>query len=382
MLVWLEDADEPSAVLGGVLIHAQGAERRVDLGWVVPVVVDDLDTIATPEQLESAIESVEGIEGLCEQFWISPDGSSQCKRDGGVHRVVLSRQREIPGMGLSIWGLDSGDAVLVSDDPIGAGIESDGFDVALESGGDFPSERAVVSDDELPALISIGYELRELREGFDDRIERAVDIEVVRFDGTDGRDGWSEVMEGAVELARFSEEDARLAPPLVASELRRDGTASDSAADSVRGLVQCAVFELLTSRADDDRWVELRVRQGASEHRGGCGFAVGSSDRNSGASGHARTQCFRVRENGQPSIRRFDDHWVFGTDRGGCENDVDVFWESICGFIEADIDVDVLECFGDRRWGGIASLDMHPGAAEHASERGHAAPSDPDHVGR
>ncbi len=171
---------------------------------------------------------------------------------------------------MTVRGLDCGDAVCVAHYPVRAGIKADGFYAALEPRGHLASVRAVVSDDELATLVRVRDESCELRERFDDRIERAVDIEVVRFDRADRCDRWSEIMERAVKLARLSDEQTGFATPPVLVCLFGDRGAPDPAADPLPGACERPVLELPACRADDDRWVELRVSQGAPEHRG-CG---------------------------------------------------------------------------------------------------------------
>lgn len=369
VLVRLEDADESFRTFG----RAEGAERRVDLRRMVAVVIEDddlaaIDTAGT-ESLHPAFESVEGVHRRCGLFPVGPAGVREDDGGGGVERVVFAGEcvgplREPHAV---TQDADTAHGAVGDDLVVGARREAEGLDRALEPAGDAPSVRTIVCDEKSPAVFGGRDELRELGEGVDDGVQRAVDVEVIFLDVVDEADLRSVPVEGAIELAGFDDEEA-------------GRFAEHTAGDAVRAGAGAAT-DLRAVRADDEARVESAGDEHVAEHRGRRALAVRAGDRDAGALTLHAPDRLGVTKDFDATVPGSHDLGVVRADGGGGHDEVDV-GGNLSLVAEGDLDAGFGEAGGDVGRFAVGSGTAGAEGLEHERESADAASARADEPDR
>ncbi len=248
-----------------------------------------------------------------------------------------------------------------NDLPIGLGREADGFDFALELGGDGDAVGRFVLDQQEAAPGRWGVVRRklvcELGEAFNDGVQAVVDVEVVGFDVEDDGGGGGELVEASIVLAGFGDEGGSVAGAVAAAELWAVG-------------------------ADDDGGVQSGGDERVAEHGGGGGLAVGSGDGDADGAGlgHHAPEHGGVLDDFEFSSAGLEDFGVVVRHGGGDDQGLRVEGHGLGGLLEVDGEAFASELLDQVGVGAFAAGDGGAASGAKAGEAGHAAAADADEV--
>ena len=369
VLVWLKDADQTR----GSLQSPQGAEGRVDLGGMMPVVVVDRDmatgNCASAEPLHSALQPPEGAEGRPDPRPRGAEVAGENGGGGGVERVVGPGHRVRPaGQHRARPPQGHGSAGRVEENfVVGGGTEAEGLDRAGQGAGDLVTMSTLVGDEQAAALGRRRQSAGEGRERLHDRRQRIVDVKVVLLDVVDESEHRPVVVERAVELTSLGDEDPGPARPWARAGDR--GGADSTAASDLRA-----------GGPDDDARVEAALNEDVAEHRRGGALAVCPGDGDPGSPRLHQPQGLGIAQDPDPSPVGLEKLGMIGLDRGRSDDQVAVFGNGVGGLPVADRKAVVLE--GLRHWAAdaVRAAADRPAPGQQPGKPAETASTDPDTV--
>ena len=369
MLVWLKDADQTR----GLLESPQGAEGRVDLGGMMPVVVVDRDmatgNCASAKPLHSAIQPPEGAEGRPDPRPRGAEVAGKNGGSGGVERVVGPGHRVRPaGQHPARPPQGHGSSGRVEENfVVGGGTEAERLDGTGQGACDLVTMSTLVGDEQAAAFRRRRQSAGERRKRLHDRRQRVVDVKVVLLDVVDESEHGPVVVERAVELTSLGDEDPGPARPWARAGDR--GGANSAAASDLRA-----------GGPDDDARVEAALNEDVAEHRRGGALAVCPGDGDPGSPRLYEPQSLGIAQDGDPSPVGLEKLRMIGLDRGRCDDQVAVIGNGVGGLPVADRKAVILEGLRHRAADVVRAAAHRPAAGQQPGKSAEAASADPDTV--